>query len=543
MSRYRVLVALVPRIGVTDLLAKDPTLGLSVLVAMRDQSVGSAAANLLETMLKTDCDKAWWLSPVLTALSDTDPKLRYGLSNYALPTIARVVPGGITALLESLQELPDCAQPTPSDGLAGDLGHLWAMTAVIKVARKWGASGEASSQNCAQPLPAAATAKVLRAALLHADDEMRLNALEMVCMHPKMTEPPTQAEVDLVQEFLSLNMKSSSSNYRQKCMELLKRLFLRMRMARAHIQTLVRKAERGVRNDKRQAFMMPAAHLLDLPERVDRFLRWLAEHLTAALFPGASFERNIMALELYVIAIDVWLPARARFPDPQIAELKCSDDDLLHIEQALFQPKATHAVINCIVNSFDYVRKQAVEVLWRFPAPLPGVADRASLLALLRWSESLVNSPRARESDAGSLIVKIVYQKYVKELGWYLSPFPASDAMAPIDPPADPTLSPAIFFLQRLSEGIKRRIDEAETNLESTFASSFAQGLLLTLRQVLPDIQREMPSLNATHRQHQLDQPVLQIWRDLLAQVCRQPQASQASRRALHSARARPCLC
>ena len=162
---------------------------------------------------------------------------------------------------------------------------------------------------------------------------------------------------------------------------------------------------------------------------------------------------------------------------------------------------------------------------------------------MLRWSESLVNSPRARESDAGSLIVKIVYQKYVKELGWYLSPFPASDAMAPVDPPADPTLSPAIFFLQRLSEGIKRRIDEAETNLESTFASSFAQGLLLTLRQVLPDIQREMPSLNATHRQHQLDQPVLPIWRDLLAQVCRQPEASQASRRALHSARARPCLC
>ena len=44
MSRYRVLVALVPRIGVTDLLAKDPTLALSVLLAMRDQSVGSAAS-------------------------------------------------------------------------------------------------------------------------------------------------------------------------------------------------------------------------------------------------------------------------------------------------------------------------------------------------------------------------------------------------------------------------------------------------------------------------------------------------------------------
>jgi len=32
---------------------------------------------------------------------------------------------------------------------------------------------------------------VLRAALLHEEDEMRLNALEMLCLHPKMTEPPT----------------------------------------------------------------------------------------------------------------------------------------------------------------------------------------------------------------------------------------------------------------------------------------------------------------------------------------------------------------
>ena len=74
--------------------------------------------------------------------------------------------------------------------------------------------GEAASQNCAQPLPPDATAKVLREALLHEDDEMRLNALEMVCLHPKMTEPPTSAELAMVQEFLALNMKSSSSNYR-----------------------------------------------------------------------------------------------------------------------------------------------------------------------------------------------------------------------------------------------------------------------------------------------------------------------------------------
>jgi len=428
-ARYRVLVALVPRIGVKQLLAHAPDIAMSVLQAMREQSVGSGAGTLLEVMLRTDADTSWWLQPLLRALTDGDTKLRYGMCNYALPTVARVVPGGITALLLALQQLPpgdarEEATATATAGagsasdVSGQVSHLWAMTAVVKVARKWGASGEAASQNCAQPLPPDATARVLRAALLHEDDEMRLNALEMVCLHPKMTEAPTPGELGMVREFLALNMKSSSSNYRQKCMELLKKFFMRLRVARQHIETMRRKAERGVRNGKKETFQMPDPKLLSVITEVDAFLEWLSEHLTAALFPGASFERNIMALELFVITIDVWQPGRARFPDPQIAEIKSSEEDEAKTRRVIFRPQAGHAVVNCVVNSFDYVRKQALEVLWRFPAPLPGLEDRAAVLRLLAWSESLINSPRARESDAGSLIVKVVYQKYVKELGW-----------------------------------------------------------------------------------------------------------------------------
>lgn len=235
-ARYRVLVALVPRIGVKALLAKAPGLAMSLLHAMRDQSVGSGAGSLLEVMMRSDPDASWWLDPVLRALTEGDTKLRYGLCNYALPTIAKLVPGGISALLLALQQLPD-RQAGNEDEVSGQVSNLWAMTAVIKIARKHGTSGEAASQNCAQPLPPDATARVLRAALSHEDDEMRLNALEMVCLHPKMTEPPTTAELDMVQNFLSLNMKSSSSNYRQKCMEVLKRFFMRLRLSRQHIMT------------------------------------------------------------------------------------------------------------------------------------------------------------------------------------------------------------------------------------------------------------------------------------------------------------------
>jgi hypothetical protein len=239
-ARYRVLVALVPRIGVKALLAKAPGFAMSVLHAMRDQSVGSGAGALLEVMMRSDPDASWWLDPVLRALTEGDTKLRYGLCNYALPTIAKLVPGGISSLLLALQQLPDKQAGNEDEvngQVSGQVSNLWAMTAVIKVARKHGTSGEAASQNCAQPLPPDATARVLRAALSHEDDEMRLNALEMVCLHPKMTEPPTTAELGMVQNFLSLNMKSSSSNYRQKCMEVLKRFFMRLRISRQHIET------------------------------------------------------------------------------------------------------------------------------------------------------------------------------------------------------------------------------------------------------------------------------------------------------------------
>ena len=84
-------------------------------------------------MLKNP-DASWWLNPVLRALTEGDTKLRYGLCNYALPTIAKLVPGGISALLLALQQLPDKQARNEDEG-SGQVSNLWAMTAVIKVAR------------------------------------------------------------------------------------------------------------------------------------------------------------------------------------------------------------------------------------------------------------------------------------------------------------------------------------------------------------------------------------------------------------------------
>lgn len=37
---------------------------------------------------------------------------------------------------------------------------------------------------------------------------------------------------------------------------------------------------------------------------------------------------------------------------------------------------------------------------------------------VLAWAKGLVYSPRVRESDAGSLVLRLIFRKYVVELGW-----------------------------------------------------------------------------------------------------------------------------
>jgi hypothetical protein len=209
-ARYRVLTSLVPRVGVDALLSEDPGLVRSCLVAMADQGVGTCAANLLEALLLArgrEADRpagdAWWIEPMVDVLGDGDSKVRHGLCNYALPTVAKARPGGIAALLAAMQ-----VRHAEGDG------NLWGMTAVIKTARRCGQEGRLDGSG--PVVGAREMSAFLREALLHADSELRLNALEMLCLHAKQTEPPSQEELALVREFLSLNMKSSSSHYRQR---------------------------------------------------------------------------------------------------------------------------------------------------------------------------------------------------------------------------------------------------------------------------------------------------------------------------------------
>ena len=54
-----------------------------------------------------------------------------------------------------------------------------------------------------------------------------------------------------------------------------------------------------------------------------------------------------------------------------------------------------------MVECWDKLRETSIAVLLTLEAPLPGLANPASVEALVLWARKLAGSPRVRESDAG----------------------------------------------------------------------------------------------------------------------------------------------
>jgi hypothetical protein len=113
-----------------------------------------------------------------------------------------------------------------------------------------------------------------------------------------------------------------------------------------------------------------------------------------------------MALEVLGAALDVWLPAAALHPDPALQNLRPDPAEDAASRAALLGPGVCLGALNALVNSFDLVRRAAFDVLLRFPAPLPGFESPPAVARLLAWAGRLVDSPRARESDSGALLLQ-----------------------------------------------------------------------------------------------------------------------------------------
>lgn len=363
--------------------------------------------------------------------------------------------------------------------------------------------------------PISVSVELLESAMSHLEDGVRVDVAELLCLSPKTASMPSQLELKLLCIALPLNMRCSSTGFRMKWISILKKFFVRVRTAVERQQKLehdigkkLMKADESTDNvgepkasaTKLQAGTVSHAGDNDVAAGVtvgtmQSFMQWLTQLVMSSLYPSAPYERRSMAMEILNAIIDVW-----SLCEPSVQRLgRYTSSPFVRntfspYSKAILSPETSAVVFASVVDSWDRLREAAFKVLTRYPTPLPGFDDGSAIEVLLGWVKELVSSPRVRESDAGALALRLIFRKYVCELGWTikLHPEPHVVKKARTSAESKPSvgeIGAAIGeYLESLNDWLEFGIGEGDSNLVKACEQSFVHGVLLGLRYTMEEL-------------------------------------------------------
>lgn len=284
----------------------------------------------------------------------------------------------------------------------------------------------------------------LKLAAYHLDPQIRIDTFGLLCESRKGAAVVTDIELEMIKYFLPLNMNCGSPEFRQKLCAHLTKLLTRLRgniyaqyrLYQSHTTYL-----EIATNENRPQEDIDATRLeLEGVERTIQhgktFLYWLNDHIATSLYPGASFQRVATALRILNLLITVYgipdsSPSKNDTPDDTSSKALQSTTSAVGIHGAssefpfiipLASPRNAKLLVDTLMDSYDFNRNMAFDILCQFPSPLPGILSKENVQDLLWWGLNNVVSARAGESDSGAMIFRLVFTKYVVGLGFNLYP-------------------------------------------------------------------------------------------------------------------------
>uniref|UniRef100_A0A4W6FWN5 tRNA (32-2'-O)-methyltransferase regulator THADA n=1 Tax=Lates calcarifer TaxID=8187 RepID=A0A4W6FWN5_LATCA len=235
-GKYGSLGCLVDLCGAEYLLNIQPQLPSCLLGLMGDQTLAPYASDLLERLFVShkaqlaseagaagkmeDWMERWhqtWVTPLLQVLCRARLDQTTYILDYFLPKLLRCSPSSLAHMVQALQDTPPCS--------TGSRGALGALMTCLRAARAQGVvpSSEEGLWGGLVPLP------LLQQALINKHDQVRMDALGLVCESHRSTEVLTSQEMGLIRHFLPPNLNSQSPGVRQQTVSLLKKLLCRVK--------------------------------------------------------------------------------------------------------------------------------------------------------------------------------------------------------------------------------------------------------------------------------------------------------------------------
>ncbi|XP_016129375.1 thyroid adenoma-associated protein homolog [Sinocyclocheilus grahami] len=426
-GKYGTLGCLVEHLGAEYLLKLDGGLPSRLLDLMGDQTMAPYASDLLEKLFVSHkaqlCARfrdgdAWidgwhevWVRPLLQVLCTARLDQTTYILDYFLPKLLRCNPSSLSHMVQALQEMPAC-----TEGSAGSRGALGALMTCLRAARSqgyvWknttyhkmnsrnkkknrsagsrGALGAlmtclraARSQGVLKsveeelwgglvPLP------LMRQALVHKHDQVRMDALGLLCESHRSTETLSRQEIELIRHFLPFNLNSQSPGVRQQTVSLLKKLLCRMKDG---AQLLQKKLDQHHNHKDQQVFNM-----------YQEFLCWFCETLFQVFHPGASFSRCLMALHLLgLIAEHFTFNTGCGFALGESVSFS-------HAQ----------AVLYCLASNFLEVKQLACNLLQKLPPAAVRLQEPERLQSLFQVALDLSTSTKPFDSVTAAHLLNLL---------------------------------------------------------------------------------------------------------------------------------------
>ena len=349
------------------------------------------------------------MEPVCRALSSDNVNLRKNIDNLLLPHLLKATPEAFWTLISVFQ----------SDSNKGfvtkDEYRLHALITTIKVGRSLDLiDGESlvNGSSVDKKNNRLIHTQFLYDSMYHPDKMLRVDALGLLCESHKRTSSINSIEISLLKEFISLNLNSTLPEFRQRLLAHFTKLFSRLH------GNLYGQWKEYLGKKKAYGDVEAVIKIKRRVDEIEHFLRWLIHLLVQQLYPGASYQRVSTSLKLLHLLIKSF--GVDSTPPPTGYTIKHGKLPEFPFRLPFTTPQLSLTLFNLLMNSYVPNRQEAYDALRTFPAPLPGIESEEQAQGVLNWAFIKLKSGRAAESDSGAMVFRIVFVKYVVELGFEL---------------------------------------------------------------------------------------------------------------------------
>jgi hypothetical protein len=273
-------------------------------------------------------------------------------------------------------------------------------------------------------------AEEMRAALVHADPDVRLAALEFLCASQTTSSIVlTNAELSLLRSFLTTSLKEEGQGYVKVVTDHIRKLLQRLRfscsLVRRKLQDLMKYEDSPSASTLKEETRLKYVHAL---RTETDFIKWLVGFVVdTLLYPGAPFIRILLPLSILSIVMETY-PSSEPTVDVTLSrkenlEVLSSSQSAISapIHSALYSPIIVRGIMHLLWHPRETVRPMVFRMLQSFSSPLLRCSSAedddvdADLLheaqSLLHLALRLSTSPRQREYEGGAYMLLLLFTK------------------------------------------------------------------------------------------------------------------------------------